>query len=644
MRSSTRFRFALILAFGLPALALVAALIAAPRMYHADLGTPFRQRDAAWAGSATCQSCHPDHYASWHRTFHRRMTQRAAPGAVLGAFDGQPVTFAGVTTRPIREADAYYFERLDGSGRVAERQQVAFTVGSRRYQQYVVRGPSEQAGENYYRVPLLWHVADRRWIHLNGAFLDGDGLAFDSHVGLWNQNCIFCHNTGPEPGILNFGELGERAARGEPLTGFEARYASRVAEHGIACESCHAPGGEHATRNRNPLRRYLLHLTGAADPTIVQPAALDHRRAVDVCGQCHGQRIPNPPQAIAIWNTSGPVYRAGERLRDSATPVTADLPGLPGDPDVFRLRFWADGTPRLTAYEYQGLTSSQCFLKGSITCGSCHVMHGGDVNGQIEPRMRDGRQACGSCHAAIASNPPAHTHHRAESAGSDCYACHMPKMVYGVLEIHRTHRIHSPSPAEAARAARPDACTGCHLDRSLVWAASASRAWWGRSQSPGYAVPAIRGDGAPVQLADGVASLLAGDPVQRVVAARLAARRDTPVAVRDRGFLWPLLLTALDDSYPTVRYFSRNSLLDLDEEMPTPGFREALRRFDYLAPPPERRREVDGLWRLWRGRPKHDLPRPVASSVLLDERYEPLREQVDALIALQARKRINIGE
>ena len=640
----TRLRLPFLLAIGLPLLALAATFAAAPAMYRADLGTAFPHRSSPWAGSATCQSCHPDHYASWHRTFHRRMTQVATPASVLGAFDGRPVTFAGATMRPVREGNDYLFERLDGSGRVADRQNVAFTVGSRRYQQYVVKARPGAASGNRYRVPLLWHIAERRWIHLNGAFLDADGLPFDGHVGLWNQNCIFCHNTGPEPGILNFDELGQRAARGEALTGFEARYASRVAEHGIACESCHAPGGEHAARNRNPLRRYLLHLTGAADPTIVHPARLDHRRAVDVCGQCHGQRIPNPPQAIAIWNTSGPVYRAGERLRDSASPVTIDTPGLPGDPDVFRLRFWGDGTPRLTAYEYQGLTSSRCFLEGSITCGSCHVMHGGDVNGQIEPRMREGRQACGGCHQAIAANPSSHTHHRAESSGSDCYACHMPKMVYGVLEIHRTHRIHNPAPADAARHARPDACTGCHLDRSLVWAASASRAWWGRGRADRYPAPTARADGAPVQVADGVAALLAGDPVQRVVAARLASRRDTPVALTDRAFLWPLLLTGMGDAYPTVRYFSRNSLLELDEEMPTPGFREALRRFDYLAAADARVRDVDALWRLWRARPKHDLPRPVASSVLLDERYEPIRDQVDALIALQARKRINIGE
>ena len=644
MRSLTSSRIVFVVMAGTPLVALLAAFVAAPAVYSDDLSTPVVHRDASWTGSTACQTCHPDHHATWYRTFHRRMTQPATPESVLGAFNGHPVTFLGVTTRPVREGNNYFFDRVDGTGRVVDRQQVVLTVGSRRYQQYVVEGPPQQQGENRYRVPLLWHVADARWIHLSGAFLDSDSSqSFESHVGLWNQNCIFCHNTGPEPGILNFEDMGRRAARGEILTGFEARYTSRVAEHGISCESCHAPGSEHAARNRNPLRRYLLHLTGAADPSIVHPGRLDQQRSVDVCGQCHGQRIPNPPQAIAIWNTTGPVYRAGELLRASASPVTIDTPGLPGDPDIFRLRFWADGTPRLTAYELQGLTSSKCYLEGSITCGSCHTMHGGDIRGQLEPAMRTS-QACASCHAGIVSNPSAHTHHRAESSGSDCYACHMPRMVYGVLEIHRTHRIHNPAPAESARHARPDACTGCHLNRSLLWAANASRAWWGRGRPGVYPTPSARADGAPVHLADSAASLLAGDPVQRVVAARLAGRRDTGLPVSERAFLWPLLLATMENDYPTVRYFARESLLALDEEMPTPDFAEALRRFDYLASAPERQRQLDTLWRHWRARARQDLPRPDAEAMLLDQQYELLRDRVNALVALQARKHINIGE
>jgi CelD/BcsL family acetyltransferase involved in cellulose biosynthesis len=79
----------------------------APRLYEDDLATAFPHREAEWTGSTTCESCHPDHYASWHRTFHRTMTQEATPETVLGAFDGRRLVFgfrdaAGrqVTARP----------------------------------------------------------------------------------------------------------------------------------------------------------------------------------------------------------------------------------------------------------------------------------------------------------------------------------------------------------------------------------------------------------------------------------------------------------------------------------------------------------------------------------------------------------------
>ena len=39
----------------------------------------------------------------------------------------------------------------------------------------------------------------------------------------------------------------------------------KVAEFGIACEACHSEGREHIAANRNPFRRWKLHLTKSAD-------------------------------------------------------------------------------------------------------------------------------------------------------------------------------------------------------------------------------------------------------------------------------------------------------------------------------------------------------------------------------------------
>ena len=641
--TSTRVRAVVAAIVLVPLLGAAAMLFAATPLYQDDFDTAVAHREADWSGSNACRSCHPDQYASWHRTFHRTMTQRPDRRSVRGDFEsGEVITLWGVPVRPRRDGDRYFFDYLEREGGAIQKTlEVVYTVGSRRYQQYVVNGPAGTPGNNLFRIPILWHIGDERWIHLNGAFLNSDnGQSFDSHLAVWNQNCIMCHNTGPVPGLTNYEDMLARALRGERIdSARDSLYDSEVAELGISCESCHAPGGEHVARNRNPLRRYALYRSGRDDPTIVNPGKLDQQRSVDVCGQCHGQRLPNPADSIRQWMTNGPIYRAGERLGETVTPVDITTQGPANSPDMFNKRFWPDGTPRLTAYEYQGITSSACFLKGELTCLSCHDMHGGDVNGQIRPEMRT-NQACAGCHEALVNDVAAHSHHEPESSGSLCYSCHMPKMMYGVIEIHRSHRIHSPDPAHDAEHARPNACTNCHLDKSALWAADRAREMWGEK----FARPGKRGDGAPLELADVTAAVLAGDPVQRAVAARLAGRSDSPLSSDERTALWPLLIQVMQDDYATVRYLARKSLMALDRERPIPGMAQLLDAFDYIAPAPERAEVVDQMLRRWGSHVKPAVSAEIREALLLDENLRLIRARVDALLRLQANKDIDVGE
>ena len=602
------------------------------------LDEAFAHRESDWVGSTACRSCHQDHHNSWHRTFHRTMTQEASPKSVVGAFDGRIVTFQGISARPVHREDSFFVEYLNPAGEIFRTLEVLRTVGSHRYQQYLVDGPNDDA-DNYYRIPLVWHIEEQRWIHLNGIFLQPDNQPYDVGVTLWNQNCVFCHNTGPKPGSTNFDELSARASRGEAVDiAYGGRYQTSVAELGIACEACHAPGAEHAARNRNPLRRYWLHLTGRSDPTIVNPAKLSKKRSVDVCGQCHGQRLPKPLSAIRTFLTEGPVYRPGEDLQASVTPLFHETPAPGPDPKLFELRFWKDGTPRLSAYEYQGILQSRCFREGELTCISCHTLHGGDVRGMIEPEMRT-NQACRTCHQEFVDNVSSHSMHKAASSGSSCYECHMPKTVYGILEIHRSHRIEVPDPARDAEFARPNACTNCHSDRSAVWAAQAAREWWGKA----YRDPQLRGDGTPVDMSAATAALLGGDVVQRVVAAGLAARSDSPLALEEQAFLVPLLLESLEDDYPAVRWMSRKSLLGLWEKLELPGRLEVLETFDYLGPRLHRDLKVDKLRHIWRDTPKKRFP-SVPPGSLLTSGYELPSTDAERFKRLRETKIISIGE
>ena len=75
-------------------------------------------------------------------------------------------------------------------------------------------------------------------------------------------------------------------------------------------------------------------------------------------------------------------------------------------------------------------------------------MHEGDPRGQIREPFAGANEdhMCTQCHAplAVPAAVAAHTHHDPAGEGARCVGCHMPRIVYGVLDIHRSHRIEIP--------------------------------------------------------------------------------------------------------------------------------------------------------------------------------------------------------
>jgi hypothetical protein len=524
-----RYRWAIAASVAISALAIS---ILAVRALASDLARPRDLHRTLYAQSGECRRCHPSHYESWARTFHRTMTQEASEASVLGDFDGASISYGGIRA-VMQRADGRFVMRFVGPDGLLSRAEVARTVGSRRIQQYLARD-----GDVYFRLPVAWNVEEGRWMHMNGAFLTPDPTRsptlgrieladYHRHVTRWNDNCVFCHNVAPDPGLR------------------EQHFDTRVAELGVACGACHGPGEEHVRVNRDPLRRYALHLSDRRDPTIVNPSRLSPQRSAEVCGRCHGQRITDD---FGRFLSHGDRFVPGERLRDYSRPLSRDTP-LHGDRTVFAPRFWRDGTARLTAYEYQGLLASPC---RGLTCIDCHSMHEGDPRGQIAPSAI-GDHACTGCHRELAQAAAARAH-SAHSARVECVECHMPRIVYGLVHVHRSHRIEIPDPARDAANGRPDACTLCHAERTLAWAQHAFDRLWRDSPS---AVRA-REDEAHVPT-----MALAGDPIERAVACAALGRADA-LNERDRPRRLGLLLdTMIEDPYPAIRRIAWQSARSL---------------------------------------------------------------------------------
>jgi len=528
---------------------------------------PQPRSEGGFVSSAACQSCHPAQYHSWHRSFHRTMTQPATPENVLGDFGDVHLQSRGVASHLTRAGDRYFttmphpgwfvFAPADRPPMPAPIEvPVVMVTGSHHLQTYWVRSPDPQ-DPVLRQMPWVWLVAERRWVPNQDSFLTPQQKE-PAQLMPWITSCNMCHSVATQPHL------------------WEEGAAARTAELGIACEACHGPAHTHVETFTSPWRRYLRHLRGdaatEADPTIVNPARLAKQRSVEVCGQCHSF---HKELDMERWSKTGVAYRAGGDLGESVAVFRYTenpthprlLEHLKAEPAALAGRFWKDGTIRVAGREYNGLLETKCHTAGDMTCLSCHSMHGYvDRDSQLA-RDRDGDQACLQCHADYRDRIAAHSHHPAASSGARCMNCHMPHTTLGLLVAMRSHRIDSPSAAVSAATGRPNACNLCHLDRTLAWTDAKLGEWYGH---------------APATLTDDqrnyAASLLwltAGDGAQRAVVA-WAMGWEPAQQASGRGWEGAFLTELLRDPYAVNRQIAFRSLRTL------PGFSDFA--FDYIAP------------------------------------------------------------
>jgi len=584
-------------------------------------GRPLERRGDGYASSRACQACHPDQYASWHASYHRKMTQVASPESVLAPFDG----------RVLQDRQRYRLERNGDDfivitddpqfGGTSSAHRVVQVTGSHHQQQYWFE---TGRGRTIARLPFFWRIEDERFVPSHAALLAQASNDL-SEAGTWNRTCIRCHATHSLP---RFGDL--------------ESYDTTVAELGIACEACHGPGQEHVQRQRDPIRRYRRHLDDEPDDAIVNPKRLSAERSIDVCGRCHSVHAFRSLDDVAAWSERGIPFRPGDELAQAfhvfevgqGEEYSAVAYMNEHFPSFFEDRFWPDGTVAIAGREYNGVRDSPCFASGEFTCLSCHSLH---------PTAKDPRQlaewaddqlapdgesdaTCLACHARLGGDLAAHTRHPVASEGSRCMNCHMPHTTYGLLKASRSHRVSSPDAATTLATGRPNACSLCHLDRSLAWVAD--------QLQRDYAMPAPEiTDPDRLALGEGVLFALRGDAAQRAL---VAWHMGWAPGQEASGSDWmvPVLAQLLVDPYGAVRHIAYRSLISIA------GFEDV--EFDYLAPPTQREAVRAAVLARWSQRAPQ--PREQPERVLLDALGESDRVQLARLLGKRDDRRIYRAE
>jgi predicted CXXCH cytochrome family protein len=409
--------------------------------------------------------------------------------------------------------------------------------------------------------------------------------------GVWNQTCIFCHNTVPTFSTL-LGELygahaptyqgvmvdrllpkSRRAAlRIRDAAGIESAAADEVEyllhgnagtphpgdgsgaqvladairttrerfgatnliEVGIGCESCHGGSREHvAEAGRKPSFEAKSPLFDVQASTWDEKHhALDRTRAINrTCARCHQVLFSRYPFT----------WEGGLRV---------------GDP----------GGSHISSGEARDFLLGSC--ASALSCTTCHDPHAADPKERLDALATpQGNEICTKCHAAYRGGDAlrAHAHHDPKGQGAACINCHMPRKNMGLgYNLTRYHRIGSPTEPSRVERDRPLECALCHVDKTVSELISAMEGFWNKRFDRERLV-ALYGDPSASVLES---TVLNGKAHEQATAIHVLGEHKVKHAM-------PAVALQLVNRYPLVRYFARQAIaqmagracdVDLDQE------------------------------------------------------------------------------
>jgi tetratricopeptide (TPR) repeat protein/Zn finger protein HypA/HybF involved in hydrogenase expression len=406
-----------------------------------------------FVGSKQCVQCHETETTSWRGSHHDLAMAEASGDKVLGDFDDAEFTAHGITSRFYRKEDGF-FVRTDGPDGAMHDYRIAYTFGWYPLQQYLIEFPNG----HIQALGIAWDsrpkdVGGQRWFHLYpDEQMDHRHLQhWTARDQTWNYQCAECHSTDLKK---NYDVANDR-------------YKTSWSEINVACEACHGPASAHVSwaqaAAQDPEKKAAVDkglVVDLADrdgaiwtidaktgkPQRSQPRT--KRVQVQLCARCHSRRGQ-------IWQD----YDYGKPLGNTHRLSLLD-----------EQLYFPDGQIKDEVYVYGSFIQSKMYAAG-VTCSNCHDSHSLELHAE-------GNAVCATCHLPTRYDTPAHHHHEGGGEGAACTACHMPQRVYMINDWRADHSMRVPRPDLSTELGTPNACNGCHADKSADWAADAVAGWY----------------------------------------------------------------------------------------------------------------------------------------------------------------------
>ena len=528
-----------------------------------------------YAGSERCAGCHAEIYALWRNAPMHLMTRLPETARIRAPFDGATFHFKNDAAL-LTEKDGARFVELTSPSGGDHVYRVTRVIGGRYREDFAGVEVGAANPDRELLLPLSY-VFETRAFRLKGYSVlvtERPGLRAG---GVWNQTCIFCHNTTP----YFDSTWGELAGRGAPayqgevvdrLLPADRRFHVEIAGDGtrafidaVAAEVT-AVGGTPApaSDNRATALRQGIH-------ELRSHFAARHFVEVGIgCEACHGgsrahaddprvlpdfeprsaflEMRPEPAREVTRAERINRVCARCHQVLFSRYPYTWEGGTRRGD---------NPGGSSITSGEGRDLLLGGCARE--MSCVSCHDPHGEDRRADLD-RLATvaGNGTCVRCHGQYAAPAAlaAHAHHDPAGAGASCIGCHMPRKNMGLgYALTRYHRIGRPDDPARVERDRPIECALCHVDKSVEDLASTMEHWWGQKYDRA-ALVALYGslEARPLQ-----ATLERGRAHEQAVAlATLGAAKVAGAA--------PAVARQLVNPFPLVRYYAARALAALRGE------------------------------------------------------------------------------
>ena len=534
---------------------------------------------ADYAGTQACAKCHAERVRTWLASPMHNMTREPALADVKGPFDGTTFHFKGDTAL-LETAGGARFITIQSKKFGEGTYRLTRVIGGHHREDYAgvlvaaaradaapVTSPPEELV-----LPVSWVFAPSGSGASSGALrYKGYSVMVKERPGLhagpvWNQTCIFCHNTpsylstvlgalaGPAakpyqgevvdpllprerraewivtdaPALSSaleteLARMGVKRSHPTPLQAVAATRSAFRRDHlvelGIGCEACHLGSAEHV---RDPQKLPVLEPRSAffavkfPAPANEGPDQLRATRINRTCARCHQ----------VLFSGYEPTWEGGSRHGNA-------------------------GGSHINSGEARDMMLGACASK--LSCVECHDPHRPDATADLRALAAVQQDAlCTKCHERYASPEAlrAHAHHDPAGEGARCLSCHMPKKNLALDgTLSRYHRIGSPNDPQRVLLDRPLECALCHGDKTVESLAGTMETWWKRPFDR-EALKRLYGSlDANVLLA----TAERGKPHEQAVAFYLLGEARSKPAI-------PILASQLTHPYPLVRGYAKRAL------------------------------------------------------------------------------------